>query len=358
MAEINSHDEFHYSTNTFAKDSLVVHKAYTETITGDKTFTGTVSLGSNATATTPAATDNDTSVATTAFVHNVVNAIPEITTGQIVGRMHRDNVSGTGNLTIAGASGEGFSPNGIATAGKYIVVVYSWSDTKTFGYNISFGDNNYTLSTTDGTISDKRELTVSAGALWSGSVTTAVSAGTTIIVEIYKAEKITPTLSVGTVALTNLYNDLDGKPTISSSTSSTSTTDIASSKAVKLAYDNGGVQSVNGQTGAVTVKANVQSDWNATTGDAVILNKQDIPDEKLSSSYQTSTFENDNLLLVGGDTYETAFSKIEKAILDNEETIAASLNDLNTRKIEIDDVPTKTSQLTNDSNFTTLSEVT
>ena len=37
------------------------------------------------------------------------------------------------------------------------------------------------------------------------------------------------------------------------------------------------VTSVNGQTGAVTVKENVQSDWNATTGDAVILNKPTIP---------------------------------------------------------------------------------
>lgn len=112
------------------------------------------------------------------------------------------------------------------------------------------------------------------------------------------------------------------------------------------------------QTMAYIDTSVVNADWNAISGKAQILNKPDIPDEKLSSSYQTSTLENDNLLLVGGDTYETAFSKIEKAILDNEETIAASLNDLNTRKIEIDDIPTKTSQLTNDSNFTTLSEVT
>lgn len=263
-------DTYNYFSGLSAPDDSVVHILGSETISGNKTFTGTVSLGSNATATTPAATDNDTSVATTAFVHNVVNAIPEITTGQIVGRMHRDNVSGTGNLTIAGASGEGFSPNGITTAGKYVVVVYSWSDTKTFGYNISFGSNSYTLSTTDGTISDKRELTVSAGALWSGSVTTAVSAGTTIIVEIYKAEKTTPALSVGTVALTNLYNDLDGKPTISDSTSSTSSTDIASSKAVKLAYDHGGVQSVNGQTGAVSLSIPDDSNLVHKTGNETI----------------------------------------------------------------------------------------
>ena len=42
--------------------------AGTQTVTGDKTFTGAVVLGSSATATTPATGDNDTSVATTAFV--------------------------------------------------------------------------------------------------------------------------------------------------------------------------------------------------------------------------------------------------------------------------------------------------
>lgn len=354
-AEINSHDEFYYVTNTLAEDDVVVHKAETETITGNKTFTGTVSLGSKATATTPATTDNDTSVATTAFVHKVVNAIPEIITGHIVGRMHRDNVSGTGNLTITGASGEGFNPNGITTAGKYIVVVYSWSDTKTFGYNISFGSNNYTLNTTDGTISDKRELTVSTGALWSGAVTTAVNAGTTIIVEIYKAEKITQTLSVGTVALTNLYNDLDGKPTISSSTSSTSTTDIASSKAVKSAYDHGGVQSVNGKTGNVNLTlgdTNVIESISVNGVAQTITNKNvditiEAPEGELSENYAISELENENLTLAAGDTFETAFSKIEKAIIDNEETVAGALNDLNERLLDIN-IPASVSDLTDD----------
>ena len=40
----------------------------TQTITGNKTFSGTVALGSNATATTQATSDNSTAVATTAFV--------------------------------------------------------------------------------------------------------------------------------------------------------------------------------------------------------------------------------------------------------------------------------------------------
>lgn len=101
------------------------------------------------------------------------------------------------------------------------------------------------------------------------------------------------------------------------------------------------------QTMAYTDASIVNADWNATSGKAQILNKPDIPDEKLSSSYQTSTLENDNLLLAGGDTYETAFSKIEKAILDNEETVAGALNDLNERLLDID-VPSSVSDLTDD----------
>lgn len=78
-----------------------------------------------------------------------------------------------------------------------------------------------------------------------------------------------------------------------------------------------------------------------------------LPDLELSSNYSTSDLENENLQLAEGDSYEEAFSKLEKAILDNEQVVAASLNDLNDKKIEIDDVPTKTSQLTNDSGFLT-----
>lgn len=36
------------------------------------------------------------------------------------------------------------------------------------------------------------------------------------------------------------------------------------------------ITSVNGQTGAVTIQENVQADWNATSGNAVILNQPDI----------------------------------------------------------------------------------
>lgn len=49
----------------------------------------------------------------------------------------------------------------------------------------------------------------------------------------------------------------------------------------------GGVTSVNGMTGAVTVKENVQADWDATTGDAVILNKPNIENVDIADAFGT-----------------------------------------------------------------------
>ena len=56
------------NTAAYIADNTLVHLAGAETITGNKTFSGTVALGSNATATTPTVTSNDTTVATTKFV--------------------------------------------------------------------------------------------------------------------------------------------------------------------------------------------------------------------------------------------------------------------------------------------------
>lgn len=57
------------------KDNGTVHKTGTETITGNKTFSGSLSLGSSATATTQSSSDNSTKVATTAFVKSVTPTI-------------------------------------------------------------------------------------------------------------------------------------------------------------------------------------------------------------------------------------------------------------------------------------------
>lgn len=98
------------------------------------------------------------------------------------------------------------------------------------------------------------------------------------------------------------------------------------------------------QTMAYTDASVVNADWNATSGKAQILNKPDIPDEKLSSEYEPSALENEDLYLAPGDTYEEAFGKLHKAILDDEETIAASLNELNNKIPTIDTELSETSE--------------
>ena len=51
----------------------------------------------------------------------------------------------------------------------------------------------------------------------------------------------------------------------------------------------------------------------------------------LSSEYEISSSYGDDLLLQSGDTFEEAFGKIEKTIIDNELTTSRALNDLNSK---------------------------
>jgi hypothetical protein len=77
-----------------------------QTITGNKTFSGTVALGSSATATTKSAGNNSTAVATTAYVDAAISA-----TGQFSGLYFAGDTGTTQNiangdtLTISGGTG-------------------------------------------------------------------------------------------------------------------------------------------------------------------------------------------------------------------------------------------------------------
>lgn len=81
----------------------VVGLAGEQTITGNKTFSGTVALGSSATATTKTAGDNSTSVATTAYVATAVAAI---------GAFSGLTFAGDGGTTQAIASGDTLTISG------------------------------------------------------------------------------------------------------------------------------------------------------------------------------------------------------------------------------------------------------
>lgn len=76
----------------------------TQTISGSKTFSGSVSLGSSATATTPSASDNSTSIATTAFVATELsNFSSSLSVGSDSGSGSID--LGSNTLSIAGGTG-------------------------------------------------------------------------------------------------------------------------------------------------------------------------------------------------------------------------------------------------------------
>jgi len=102
---------------------------------------------------------------------------------------------------------------------------------------------------------------------------------------------------ISTVGLSNDYNDLDNLPTIPS------LDDVPTKEYV----DN----SIN------TLKEYVDSSL------------------VLSSSYIMSSSLNDELYLTPGDSFETAFGKLEKAIVDNEQISANSLIYLNENKLDI-----------------------
>ena len=122
-------------------DTNAVHISGTQSIGGAKTFTGAVSLGSSATATTPAHSDNDTSVATTAMVHNLndtqrTNCITEIPQDLVL------ELSG-GTLKLKAGS-KWYKPNG---SGVFDTVDISSDRTFNFSSNtgtyVIFADMNY-----------------------------------------------------------------------------------------------------------------------------------------------------------------------------------------------------------------------
>ena len=125
-ASLYSNDAFEFTTWD------LVHRTGTETISGNKTFSGTTTftgitnLGSKATATTPAAGDNDKSVATTAFVQNAINSLP--TPMQFKGSLGTGGTYTSSTIPAAAASNKGWTLK-VITAGTYQGVAAKVGDT-------------------------------------------------------------------------------------------------------------------------------------------------------------------------------------------------------------------------------------
>lgn len=133
----------------------------------------------------------------------------DIKAGSVAGKLYRNDVNGSGNFTVKGNSG--CIPNLIA--GTFLVSIYAKSATQSYTFRFNFGSITYDLSTTNGEISDVRQITISSSGTFSGLVLNgSVASGTILYVVMYNY--LTPISTVGPAAVTNRYSDLDGTPTI------------------------------------------------------------------------------------------------------------------------------------------------
>jgi hypothetical protein len=156
-----------------------------QTITGNKTFSGTVDLGSSAIASTPASNSNSTTVATTAFVQSVVGNIGASFTVAGDSGSNQTITGGIDTLTISGGTG--------------LSSVASATDTITINL-----DNTAVTGGTYGSASAVATFTVDAqGRLTSASNTT-ISVASTAISDF--AEAVADT--VGAMVTSNTENGI------------------------------------------------------------------------------------------------------------------------------------------------------
>lgn len=111
---------------------------------------------------------------------------------------------------------------------------------------------------------------------------------------------------------------------------------------------------------AVGAEVNVNADWNATEGDALILNKPTIPSNVSELTNDNGYITKDVNDLTNYSTTDTVNQAINNAVsskvdISSISAVATSgdYNDLNNKPI----IPSSTSELTNDSNYITSSEV-
>jgi len=148
---------------------------------------------------------------------NVDLHIPDdIVSIETIGSFYRNNVSGTGSISKPVANCYGQFPT-ISVAGTYSVRVRMYSSTSTYTLNVTFGTNSYSLTSSSGIIDDTRTLTLASGAVWNGTLPGSVASNTVIRVHVYKTGVVINT--VGVAAVSNDYNDLDNIPTIPTATS-------------------------------------------------------------------------------------------------------------------------------------------
>lgn len=232
-------------------DGAFVNLSGNQTITGAKTFSGTISLGSSATASTKTANDNSTSVATTAYVDSAVAGatVSSEQVQDIVGAQFASNGSHTGISATYDDAGDGavdlsLTASGV-TSGSYGNASNVSSITvDTYGRVTSASNTAISIASTAVTDFTEAAQDAAASLLTSGS-----HSG---IAATYDDANAKIDLNVSDFTIT-LGGDLTGSVTITDLASATLNATVAANS-VALGADTTGdyVQSVTAGTG-VTV---------------------------------------------------------------------------------------------------------
>lgn len=236
-------------------DGAFVSLSGTQTISGNKTFSGTVALGSSASATTPSGSSNDTTVATTAFVTSKMTGLGTGTVTSVglslpaMFSVTGSPVTSSGTLTASLASQTAnyvfIAPNGTAGAPTFRALVAADLPSLTGTYlGLSAGGTVSGNTTFSGTVA----LGSSATATTPSTLDNTTKVATTAYVQNqgYLTQAVT---SVG-LSLPNIFT-VSGSPvtltgTLSASLASQTTNTVFAAP--------------NGSTGAPTFRSLVAAD--------------------------------------------------------------------------------------------------
>lgn len=236
-------------------DGAFVSLSGTQTISGNKTFSGTVALGSSASATTPSGSSNDTTVATTAFVTSKMTGLGTGTVTSVglslpaMFSVTGSPVTSSGTLTASLASQTAnyvfIAPNGTAGAPTFRALVAADLPSLTGTYlGLSAGGTVSGNTTFSGTVA----LGSSATATTPSTIDNSTKVATTAYVQNqgYLTQAVT---SVG-LSLPNIFT-VSGSPvtltgTLSASLASQTTNTVFAAP--------------NGSTGAPTFRSLVAAD--------------------------------------------------------------------------------------------------